>query len=386
MSADFDLLIHAGRIVCPASRLDTTGAIAIRGDRIAAVVADATVTARRVLHFPDDVLLPGLIDLHAHPCRAGSQFGVDPDSQLLARGTTTALSQGDAGAANVDAFVRDTIESSQMHVVLAINLSSLGEQGPGGCFELPHSIDVAACVAAVERNRPQVWGIAVNASHHACGRTDPREVLRQGLAAAEQTGLPILYGMRRTEDWPLDEQLRCLRPGDVVTYCFRSRPHCLMNGGHVRPEFREARERGILFDIGHGRSSFHFETAAAAIQDEFLPDTVSTDVQRGHIGYQPIHDLPLVMSKLSAAGMSERDIFAAVTTRPANVLRRSEQFGTLKTGSLADLTLLNWTDSTEPLADTDGNTRSGGRWHIAATIRAGQLIEPLELASVTAGS
>ncbi len=370
----YDLLIRAGRVVCPVTGLDSPGVLAVRGDRIFAVGADVIRDGPRVLDFLDSVLLPGLIDLHAHPACSGSVFGVDPDRHVLARGTTTVLSQGDAGANTIDAYVRETIERSETHVLLAINLSATGEVGPGGCFERLDTIDVTACVAAVERFRRHIWGIAVNTSHRCCGRTDPREVLRRGLLAAEATGLPILFGLRRQEDWPLEDQLELLRPGDVVTYCFRSTPHCIVQHGYVLPAICDARDRGILFDVGHGCGSFDFHVAEAAVQDGFAPDTISTDLQRGHIGQAPVHDLPLVMSKLRAAGMSERDVFAAVTSTPARILGFADEIGSLKIGSRADLVLLRWYDSGEPLMDVKSQQREGGHWKVIATIRAGRLV------------
>lgn len=389
-----DLRIRAGRVVCPATGIDAPGEITVQGDRIAAVQLDSigagTPTtagqqinlphsmtppdACRVLDFPDAVLLPGLIDFHAHPARSGSMFGVDPDLHMLVRGTTTVLSQGDAGADNCDEFVRETVERCRTRVVLAINLSARGEAGPGGCFERLEAADVSTCVAAVNRIRPHVWGIAVNTSQNCCGQTDPREVLRRGLLAADATGLPILYGMRRPEDWPLEDQLACIRPGDVVTYCFRRTPHCIVQDGRVLPAICKARDRGVLFDVGHGRSSFDFEVAEAALRCGFAPDSISTDLQRGHIGQAPIHDLPLVMSKLLAAGMPEKDVFAAVTSRPARMLGLEDEIDTLKVGSCADLTLLRWVESEDRLVDVSGHHRESGRWEAIATVRAGQVV------------
>lgn len=370
---DFDLLIRAGRIVCPAAGRDGPGAIALRGDRIAGI-GHVTGAARQILEFPEAVVLPGLIDLHAHPAKSGSQFGVDPDQSMLRRGTTTSLSQGDAGAENCERYLRETIAASQTRIRLAINLSSRGESGPGGCFEQLEWCDVAACVAAIERFRPHIWGLAVNCSHHACGATDPKLVLQRGLEAAERSGLPILYGMRRPEDWPFNEQLELLRPGDVVTYCFRRTPHGIVQNGRVLGCVREARSRGVLFDVGHGLGSFDFGTAEAAIQDGFLPDTISTDLQRGHLGREPIHDLPLVMSKLRAAGMSEQEVFRAVTATPSSILRLSQEIGSLLPGHGADLTIVQWHDRHVELVDVHGTVRRGGSYQLLATIRAGHII------------
>jgi dihydroorotase len=143
---------------------------------------------------------------------------------------------------------------------------------PGGCFADLGDLDPEACIRAITEDAGRlIWGVAVNASHHACGPTDPREVLRRALAVAERTGRPLLYGLRRPSDWPLEQQLARLRPGDVVTYCFRREPHCIIEGGRVYPAIREARARGILFDVGHGTASFDFPTAEAALGDGFPP-------------------------------------------------------------------------------------------------------------------
>ena len=370
----FDLLVRAGRIVCPLTGLDLPGSVAICGDRIVAVGPDVKGSSRQSLDDASAILLPGLIDWHAHPARSGSLFGVDPDRDLLAYGTTTVLSQGDAGASHCETYIRETIERSQTHVILAINLSSAGETGPGGCFEQLDLIDVKACVSAIHRFREQIWGIAINASHHCCGRTDPREVLRRGLSAAEQTGLPLLYGLRRPEDWPLEQQLQELRSGDVVTYCFRRTPHCIVQSGRVLAAIRAARERGVLFDVGHGRGSFDFSTAEAAVREGFVPDTISTDLQRGHLGQVPVHTLPLVMSKMRAVGMPEMDIFRAVTSRPAQRLGWDTEIGSVRVGSRADLVLLRWHEQREPLIDVHGNVRAGGRWETVTTIRGGKVV------------
>ena len=364
----FDLLIHAGRLMCADSKLDGPGAVAIRDGRIVAAGVDVEGSARRTLEFSTGVLLPGLIDLHAHPAKAGSMFGVEPDEFMLRRGTTTVGSQGDAGADNWPTYRDETIARSQTRVLLAMNLSRVGESTEAGCLGNLDDADVDGCVAAVESAGESVWAIAVNVSHNACGETDPREVLERGLTVAEATGLPLLFGMRRPEDWPLAEQLGQLRPGDVVTYCFRRKPHCIVSGDRVLPEVHEARKRGILFDVGHGCGSFDFDVAASAIADGFPPDTISTDLQRRHIGMLPQHDLPLTMSKLHAAGMTMADVFNAVTHAPATAMRRPH-LGTLATDTEADLTVLAWDETIDTLADTSGKSRNGGQWNVLLTVR-----------------
>ena len=220
------------------------------------------------------------------------------------------------------------------------------------------------------KNREFIPAVAVNVSDRACGATDPREVTRRGIEIGERAGLPLLFGMRRPEDWPLREQLELLRPGDIVTYCFRSQPHCIVEKGKVLACVREARERGILFDVGHGTRAYCADVARAAIDDGFLPDTISTDLQRAHLERGVRHDLPLVMSELRAAGMPEHQIFAAVTARPASVLGLGES-GMLRPNTVADLTILQQSGLS---SNSESPSVHNPCWTAALVVRQGQVI------------
>lgn len=371
---DFDLVIRASRVVCPASGIDEPGAVAVRGGRIAAVGSAVHGAARRTLDFPQGLLLPGLVDLHAHPARSGSKYGVDPDVHFLPHGVTTVLSQGDAGADGWPAYRNETLRSSRTRVRLAINLSRRGESMGGGCFENLEWADVDACLAAMADAGDDVWGIAVNVSEIACVRTDPRAVMRRAVRVRDESGKPLLYGIHVPRGWPLEEQLALLKAGDVMTYCFRGGEHSIVGpDGRVHPAVRDARARGVSFDVGHGMGSFVFAVAERAIADDFPPDTISTDGYARHIGLQPPHTLPRTLSKLRAAGMTERDALAAVTSRPARALRLEGEVGVLRVGACADLTVLE-SESDGRLVDVEGNVRHGSAWKAALTIREGTVV------------
>lgn len=369
----YDILIRAGRVFCPATGLDGPGAVAVRDGRIAAAGPEATGPAPETFDFPDDLLLPGLVDLHAHPARGGSKFGIDPDIHLLPRGVTTALSQGDAGASNWRNYREEVISASRTRVLLAINLSAPGESEPGGCCEDLEDVDVEACIGAIEEEREGIWGISVSTSISFCGKTDPDEVFSRGLAVAERTGLPLLFGSRRSPDRPLPVELERLRAGDVLTYCFH--PHAgLVHEGRVRDEVWAARERGVLFDVGHGMASFSFPVAETALAQGFFPDTISSDQYCRHVGSVPQHDLARTLSKLIAIGMPEKKALARATARPAEVLGLAGEIGTLSPGSCADLAVLRWNPPRSPLRDPAGIERPGGCWEPVFTLRAGAVV------------
>ena len=207
------------------------------------------------------------------------------------------------------------------------------------------------------------------------GDIDPRVIMERGLAVAEATDRPILYGSRKNSDWPLAEQLALLRPGDAMTYLYNREEDGLMSDGRVEDAVLEARDRGVLFDLGHGMASFSFPRAEEAIAQGFFPDTVSTDRYIRHVEEDPSHDMPRVMSKLIAIGMPEIDVFTRATAAPARHLGLAGEVGTLEPGACADITVLKWNHLAEPLTDCHGEQRSGPCLEPLLTVRGGHPVE-----------
>lgn len=375
--AEHDILIKASTLVCPASSIHGPATVGITGDRISHVGTDPSApspSAKRTIEISDGLLLPGLVDLHAHPALAGSRFGVDPDAHLLPGGSTTVLSQGDAGARNVDEYIRHTIERSKTGIRLAINFCADGESNPDGRFFSLDEASVTECVDAVRRGGSHIWGISLNIAQIRGSDVDPIEVLRRGIQAAEETHKPVMFGATKDSNVPLADQLKWLRPGDVMTYCFHSGEGSIVEDGRVQDCVWEARERGVLFDVGDGYAAFGFDTAEAAIAEGFLPDTISSDFYRAHVDAGMEHDLPLVTSKLIAAGMDPNDCWPSMTSAPASVLGLEGEIGRVQEGAQADLCVVKPGSDPETLRDGHDQVRSGIRWRPVMTIKSGSII------------
>ena len=372
-----DLIVTAGRVFCSDTGLDGPGGVAIKDGRITASGPSVSGPATRTLDYPDAIMMPGLVDLHAHPAPLDWRWGIDANTMMLRRGSTTVLSQGDAGAKTWPEYRKTIVEGSATRILMAMSPAVLGEHENRGVFIHLDELDVDACVAAIESGGDLVWGLASNLSEFACGDNDPREVMRRVLAIAERTGKPILYGTRREPwDWPLAEQLQLLRPGDVVTYCFIDPEETLGADGKVVAALREARERGVLFDLGLGKGTSDMGAAEKAIADGFPPDTVSSDVHNSHLGWDPPHDLPKTISRMIAVGLPETDAFGMSTLRPAQVLGMAGEIGTLGPGAAGDLSVLRWNPDPVPLANTPDDVREGPALEPIVTIKAGRIFEP----------
>ncbi len=376
--AQIDLIITAARVKCPSTGLDGLGAVGVADGVISFVRAGNDFTnlprARKVVHYGDGILLPGLIDLHAHPANGGSRFGVDPDAYLLPRGSTTVLSQGDAGARNLDAYRRHTVAVARTRVRVAVNFCADGESNPAGRFHSLSEASIDECVAAIARGGSDVWGISLNIAFIRGKDIDPLEVLRRGIAAAEQADCPVMFGATKDSVVPLEKQLKHLRPGDVMTYCFHSGEGSIVQGGRILDCIWDARERGVLFDVGDGTAAFGYDVAEAAIAEGFLPDTISSDFYRHHVANGVPHDLPRVVSKLVAAGMTPEQCWPRITSVPARILRMTGEVGSLRPGARADLTVLAPSDGPTPVSDGHGAVRNCLVWEPEATYKGGELV------------
>lgn len=371
-----DFVITAGRVFCAETGIDGPGSVLIKDNKIESAGPDIEIdSSTPIIDFPDCLIMPGLIDMHAHPAPSDWKYGMDADSEVLPRGTTTLLSQGDAGTKVWDQYLEDVIFASEARILMAISPSVQGESEHRPSLGYMEDIDTTQCVNTIRKGGQHIWGIAINLNPGVTGTNDPKQIMNKTLDAAEQTGKPLLFGARiETDEWPLEDQLDTLRPSDVVTYCFRNNTQSIVDNGHVIDAAWRARDRGVFFDIGHGMASFDFSIAETAISDGFIPDTISTDFYKRHINSSPKHDLPRTMSKLIVAGMDEKDVFERATSRPAKAIGMAGEIGTLVAGACADLAILKWDSKDEPLVDVSGNSRPGGCWEPVATVRNGKLI------------
>ncbi|MDA1280786.1 MAG: amidohydrolase family protein, partial [Chloroflexi bacterium] len=274
-----------------------------------------------------------------------------------------------------DEYIRHTIDVSKTRVKLAINFCAVGESNPNGRFSSLDEASISECVAAIKRGGCHVWGVSLNIALIRGKGIDPLEVMRRGMSAAELSDRPVIFGATKNSDVALAEQLKYLRAGDVMTYCFHAGDGSIVQEGRVLDCVWEARERGVMFDVGDGAAAFGFEAAEVAIAEGFLPDTISTDYYRHHFSNEMEHDLPLVISKLIAAGMTAEQCWPRVTSVPADVLGLGKTIGRLQSGAQADFCALELGTEPEQLTDGHGQVRTGRRWRPTTTVMSGNIVD-----------
>ena len=321
----YDLLLKGGRIIDTSQSLDGVADIAFAGGKVARIGRDLpTVGVSDVRDLSGLLVTPGLIDLHTHVYWGGTSLGIDADAFCRKSGVTTSVDTGSAGPGNFAGFRSHVIERSDVRILAYLHVSFAGIFGFSRRVMVGESEEIrlmapAEAVEVVDAHRDVIVGIKIRVGRHASGASGiaPLDI---ALEVAEETGVPVMAHI----DHPppsYEEVLDRLRPGDVLTHCFRPFPNAPVTGqGRIKPTVLRARERGVLFDIGHGMGSFSFKTARAMLANGFLPDTISSDIHALCID-GPAFDQTTTLSKLLCLGMPLVEVIRATTesscVRPA---------------------------------------------------------------------
>ncbi|MGF1650387.1 MAG: amidohydrolase/deacetylase family metallohydrolase [Hyphomicrobiaceae bacterium] len=357
----YDLVLTGGRVVDPSQNLDGVADVAFRDGKVAAVGAGLSSSAGEVRDVTGHIVSPGLIDLHTHVYWGGTSLGIDAEEFCRTSGVTTAVDTGSAGPGNFMGFRRHVIEPSEVRILAYLHVSFAGIYAFSKSVMVGESEEVrmlapAECAEVADANRDVLVGIKVRCGRHASG-TQGWAALKMALEVADQVGLPLMAHI----DHPppsYEDIVSALRPGDILTHAFRPFPNTPCNGqGAIKPVVLEARKRGVIFDIGHGKGSFAFKTARAMLAGGFEPDTISSDVHTLCIN-GPAYDQVTTMSKFLCLGMPLANVIRASTVAAAMAMRRPE-LGTLKPGAAGDATILSIHEGTFSYEDVVGEILEG---------------------------
>lgn len=341
--ADYDVILRGGRVLDPGGGVDEVTDIAFKDGKVAALgAAIAGGSAGRERDVSGAIVMPGMIDFHTHVYWGGASLGIDADQLAKRAGTTTWLDVGTAGAGNFAGFRKHVIERSETKILAYLHVSFAGiyafskELMVGESWEM-RLVEPAVCARVAREHPDLIKGIKVRIGANTSG-VNGIAPLYLAIEAADRAGLPVMCHIDRPPPRYVDV-LKVLRPGDVLTHCFKPFPNApTYANGAIREGVQEAREKGVIFDIGHGMGSFSFEVAENMLKAGFMPDVISSDVHSLCID-GPAFDNLETMSKFLALGMPVPEIVRAVTERPAKLLMRPD-LADLTVGSTGDATIL----------------------------------------------
>ena len=373
----YDLLIKGGTVVDPGQGLNAIRDVALSDGRVAAIEEGIPERlAGEVLDASGLIVTPGLMDLHVHVFLGVSHYGIEPDPGNIARGVTTALDVGSAGARTFPAFLRYVLERAETRLYALLNISAMGMISPKiGELEDLRWADVEEAVEVGRANRDYVLGIKARLGRDQAADNDV-DAVKRAIEAAEALGGLVMIHVGGTRS-PLEELVAMLRPGDVVTHAFHGRSHGVLDdSGRVLDGIKEAQQRGIVFDIGHGAGSFSFDTAEKAMSQGFLPGNISSDLHIYNIE-GPVFDQLTTLSKFIHLGMALEDVIRLSTETTADTMGVGGRLGTLRVGAEGDVTIMRLDEGRFTFTDSMGVSVDGRRklTHIS-TVRGGRIYRP----------
>ena len=323
------------------------------------------------------VVTPGLIDVHVHVYDGVAPLAIPADPNCVAKGVTTVLDAGSAGAHTFPGFRKYVIDVAQTRVRALLNISVVGQSthspdNPHGELLDLRYANPGLAVRTIERHRDVILGIKIRLSRDIAGDNDLK-ALHLAREAAEAVKLPMMVHIGDTHT-PLQEILPVLRGGDVITHCFHGREGGILDErGRVLPAVRTAVGRGVHLDVGHGAGSFAFDVAEKALAQDLLPGTISSDLHQFNI-HGPVFDLATTLSKFLLLGLTLEQVIARVTTHPARTFGFAAGLGTLREGAEADVSVFALQEGDFSFTDSLGRRRIGHRkLNPVATVKSGRL-------------
>jgi dihydroorotase len=371
----FDLVIKGGEVLDPSQNLRGRRDIGISRGLVAAIEAEIPVARIGLsIDATGKLVVPGLVDLHTHVFPYGSGLGLPADELVPYTCSTTMVSAGDAGANNFAAFRRFIAAATRTRSYAFVHIANFGLAGfpVGEMLNIDHA-DVEACARTIAQNADMALGAKVRMTKNVVG-ANGLEPLRRAIAACERSGVPGAKVMCHIGDAPgqIGEVLDLLRPGDILTHCYSGAGNNIVQDGKLVPTAKAAKERGVVFDIGHGGGSFDYTVAEVAIREGAPPDTISSDIHAVSGNTPGMPFLPIVMAKFLNLGFSLEDVVRMATAAPAKVIGREPKLGTLAIGAPADVAVLEIVEGPVSFVDTRNNRREGYRYiKPVQTVRAG---------------
>lgn len=378
-----DILIKNGLVADLDNGSYVNQNIGIVGNRIVDLHTADSGQAETVIDAAGCIVVPGLIDFHAHVFHGGTAISVNPDVLCLPNGVTSVVDAGSSGWVNYKLFRNSVINTAQTRIksylnVVNVGLSTLGG-GPTGYLENtnPANYNVEKIRQTLAENGDNILGLKLRYSQDiATGRDFSSDPFYATVALARELKTTLCVHVTDSR-LPADELIGHFQANDIYAHCFHGTGNAILGEhGDVFPAIKEAKARGVVFDCSNGVAHFDFGVARNAMEQGFNPDIISTDLTlRNSLRTDKVFSLLFIMSKYLNMGMSFFDVVRAVTTTPARLMKMQGDIGTLAPGAFADIAIVKLRKEKIVFEDTKGTQLEGDRYiDNCATISNGQIV------------
>lgn len=363
----YDCLLKGARVIDPSQDLDGVCDIALKDGKIVGIESDiAPELARATYALRGKIVAPGLIDAHCHPVLHFTDHAVHPDDAGVNAGVLLVNDGGSAGPANFHTLREMYFKRARTEMTFFLNVAACGLIHPPE-IQTIGDVDIKLLKTVAKANKDIVKGLKLRVFDDII-EIKP-DVVGLALDAAEELGLPLMVhigGFReRTDKDALDTFSRRvvsrLRRGDILSHYMTWRPGgMVLPDASIFPELKDAKERGVFLDCSHGKNNFSLKVAETLIANGLGPDIISTDLSAMGLPY--VQSLLVTMSKLISLGLPLYDAIAATTCQPAQALGMANEWGSLRAGRDANISVLEEVEGDFTFVDgAAGNSRKAKR-------------------------
>lgn len=382
---EYDLLLKGGHVIDAKNNIDALMDVAMRDGKIAKVAKSIPASkAIKTVNVTGMYVVPGLIDLHTHVYAGTGEknsyagdLSVYPDGFTFRNGVTTVVDAGSSGWRSFPDFKSRVIDISKTRVLAMLNIVGAGMR-PNGLEQNTDDMDGQA-TGEMALKYPGVI-VGIKSAHYVGPEWKPYE---QAEIAGKMANIPVMidFGARRIERpiYKLFEDY--LRPGDIYTHMYSGERGEQDNvTGGVGRGLREARAKGIYFDVGHGQASFAWSVVIPLLRDGFPPDSISTDLHVDSMN-AGMKDMLNVGDKFLAIGWPLKDVIAAMTWHPAHEVKQ-DQLGNLSEGAIADVAVIRMDHGHFGFGDSyNSRVESDKKMVCELTIKDGKFVYDLDAMS-----
>ena len=347
----FDLLVRGGRIFDPVQGIDMIGDIGVSYPNIAEIIDPKTekdrVCATNILDADGCMVVPGLIELHAHFFPTLS-FALTRPEEAFRDGIVAINDCGSSGYKEFPYFRQNIMEPSPMVTNACIYATSAGQNDDENEFGLPGFVDKDMMVRMINMHKDVILGVKVLFSKNKCNNLEMLEIARQ---TCRETGTRLFAHVTNSA-FTFPEYIKYFDEGDVIVHCYHGRGNSLIDPetGRLYREVWEARERGVLFDAARGTINWDYNVCRQALSEGFYPDFITSDMT-ALTSMPNTCQLTTFMTELVALGIPFADVLQKVTYDAAKVMK-GVRTG-IVVGRPANLTLLRFNNRTQTYLDSN---------------------------------
>lgn len=317
------------------------------------------IIAEQEINAEGYFLSAGWVDSHVHVFDGGTEAGLHPDVNLIPMGITSVIDAGSCGFANWKIFKDNIVDKSILDIYYSLNVSPCG-QVTGRYPENidPMYYDFDKLLNILMKDKVHARGIKLRFGAEVISG-EPEVLLDKVISLANRLNCSLTIHVTNPA-CNMNIIANKLRAGDIMCHVYHGTGDTILDQDrNIKSDILKARERGVFFDSADARTNHSYTVMKRAVECNFKPDIISTDLTNESVFGNMCWGLPIILSKWLNLGLSLSEVIKACTYTPAKVYKLNNEVGTLNNGAKANITIFKVINKNFKMANRLGESFEG---------------------------